>query len=65
MGKLIRRGYALNRLQKAIADEKIVDLSKRIIQSTVHVGELLWQGKHGFCVANSDCRRVVHDNLDN
>jgi hypothetical protein len=62
--KLIRRGYALNRLQKAIAGERVVDLSRRIAQPTVYAGELLWQGALGFCIANSDCNRAPKENCD-
>jgi hypothetical protein len=54
---LIRRGYALNRLKEAIAGENIAELAKRITQSEVRAGELLWQGHFGFCVAETECRR--------
>jgi len=61
---LIRRGYALNRLQNAIARVSVVELATRILQQTVQSGELLWQGKHGFCVANSNCSRTVRENCE-
>lgn len=59
---LIRRGYALNRLQHAVAHLKLGELSKRIAQPRVSAGELLWQGAHGFCVAKNDCERVEKRN---
>ena len=55
---LIRRGYALDRLQKAIASVGVVDLRGRIRQRNVEPGELLWQGNYGFCVAKQDCDRA-------
>ena len=55
---LIRRGYALNHLQKAIASVDVVDLRDRIQQPKVEPGELLWQDPYGFCVAKRDCDRA-------
>ncbi len=56
---LIRRGYALNRLQKAIASVDVAELRDRIHQSKVAPGELLWQAPYGFCVAKRDCDRAA------
>ena len=55
---LIRRGYALNQLQKAVADVGFGELRGRIKQRRVVAGELLWQEPAGFCVATEDCDRV-------
>ena len=55
---LIRRGYALGQLEKAIADVKTSDLRDRIKQVRIVPGELLWQKGAGFCVAIEDCARV-------
>jgi hypothetical protein len=55
--KLIRRGYALNRLQLAIGNRTVIQLSAAIEQGAVSAGELLWQGALGFCIANTDCIR--------
>jgi hypothetical protein len=56
--RMARRGYALQGLQVAIADWNLDELSKRIGQKAVEAGELLWQGKFGFCVAGSGCERA-------
>ena len=55
---LIRRGYALSQLQKAVADVEFSELRGRIKQMKVEAGELLWQKPAGFCVATEDCERV-------
>ena len=55
---LIRRGYALNRLQNAIASVDVVELRGRVQQPNVEPGELLWQGRYGFCVAKRGCDRA-------
>src|SRR5882724_1101829 len=61
---MVRRGYALQRLQAAILGRNIVEISKRITQTAVDAGELLWQGKYGFCVAGSRCDRAPGNNCD-
>lgn len=61
---MVRRGYALQRLQAAIVGRNIVEISKRITQTAVDAGELLWQGKYGFCVAGSGCERAPGRNCD-
>jgi hypothetical protein len=61
---LIRRGYALNRLQVAISSLTVVKLSSLIKQDRVLSGELLWQGSHGFCIANSDCSRKTDEKCE-
>jgi hypothetical protein len=54
---LIRRGFALSRLQAVMASFTVVKLAELIKQDRVSSGELLWQGSYGFCIANSDCNR--------
>ncbi len=48
---LIRRGFALGRLESAAAACEIGPMRDRIAQSDISEGELLWQGRVGFCVA--------------
>ena len=55
---LIRRGRALGLLHNAILRTHIVELRTRIRQTQVNQGELLWQGRYGFCVATEDCQRI-------
>ena len=59
---LIRRGYALSQLAKSIAGITIPELSGRISQLKVHAGEILWQGRYGFCVADATCTRSNDEN---
>ena len=54
---LIRRGFALNRLQAVMISFTVVKLAGLIKQDRIVSGELLWQGSYGFCIANSDCNR--------
>ena len=56
--RLVRRGYALDRLEKAVSRVEIGELRGRIRQAKVVGGELLWQKGAGFCVAEEDCERV-------
>lgn len=59
---LIRRGYALGQLQKAVADVEFSELRGRIKQMKVVTDELRWQKPVGFCVATEDCERVKDQN---
>ena len=58
---LIRRGNALNCLERAIKEVDLAELRDRIKRAKVTTGELLWQGRYGFCVAKADCERA-HQN---
>jgi hypothetical protein len=60
--RLIRRGYVLSQLAESIAGIKIPELSGRISQLKVHAGEILWQGRYGFCVADATCNRSNDEN---
>jgi hypothetical protein len=55
---MIRRGYGLQRLDAALVGATVGELAKRIKHQSVTAGELLWQGKIGFCVAGADCERI-------
>jgi HKD family nuclease len=58
---LIRRGYALRQLTGVLADIKIPEISGLIAQHKVYAGEILWQGRFGFCVAGADCDRSENE----
>jgi hypothetical protein len=49
--KMMRRGYAIRQLEEALQDMTPTELRHLISQDSVEVGELLWQGTSGFCVA--------------
>ena len=59
---LMRRGYALSQLEESIVGINISELSGRISQLKVHAGEILWQGRYGFCVADAICNRSNEEN---
>ena len=64
---LIRRGRALDYLEKAISSVGLAELRNRIAQLQIATGELLWQGPRlGYCVAASNCSRNPgrKDNVD-
>ena len=54
---LIRRGYALDRMERAAGEVGLDVLRSRIAQTNITAGELLWQGTAGFCVTTSNCVR--------
>lgn len=63
---LIRRGYALSQLERAVAAVGYGELRDRIRQKEVVAGELLWQrwtGGAGYCVATEGCERVKGQNV--
>ena len=61
---LIRRGYALSCLEKALSAYDIADLRDRLRQQEVEAGELLWQQGLGFCVARHACNRKIKMNCE-
>jgi hypothetical protein len=54
---LIRMGKAFEKLESAIADRHPVDFKDLIDQNYIPRGELLWQGKFGYCLAAKACNR--------
>lgn len=56
---LIRQGYALKLAQDALANKTPLEIKSLIRQQDVKKGELLWQGKAGFCVARQDFSRTI------
>jgi hypothetical protein len=61
---LIRRGFALNRLETAMMSFTVVKLAELIKQDRIVLGELLWQGSYGFCIANGECNRNSQEKCD-
>ena len=58
---LIRMGKSIEKLENEIGDRKLVDFKGLIDQNYVSRGELLWQGKLGFCFAAKECKRSQKD----
>lgn len=58
-----RRGRALQSLESASSHYPPVQLRTLISQQRISVGELLWQGEAGFCVATEACDRSVENNV--
>jgi len=54
---LIRQGYALKLVEDSLANKTPLEIKSLILQQDVKKGELLWQGKAGFCVARQDFSR--------
>ena len=61
---LIRRGCALNQLERIVWEMKVGTVAARITRSKVYAGELLWQKSVGFCVAVADSGRTENDKCD-
>ncbi|MDP3000020.1 MAG: phospholipase D-like domain-containing protein [Bryobacterales bacterium] len=59
----IRRGHALRRLEEAVSGQSLVEISKRISQTRLRAGDLLWQGKAGFCVVIAAAERTSDMNV--
>ena len=55
--RLLQRGHALRRLERALAGWTPVQLAPRIRQEQLKRGELLWQGTGGFCVVTDGVQR--------
>jgi HKD family nuclease len=55
--RLIRRGEALRVLEETLSGHLPAVLRDQILQDHVSCGELLWQGRSGYCVALEDCHR--------
>jgi HKD family nuclease len=55
---IVKRGYALYKLQSIVAGMSVAELSGLIKRPKVYAGELLWQKPVGFCVASVDCGRT-------
>jgi hypothetical protein len=42
----------------------VVKLAELIKQDRIVLGELLWQGSYGFCIANGECNRNSQEKCD-
>lgn len=54
---LLRRGHALRRLEASVQQIKPAEIRGRISTDELPPGELLWQGRAGFCVVLDHCSR--------
>lgn len=57
--QLLQRGHAMRRLEAALVDQTPAELSSRVTQTHLTIGELLWQGKAGFCVVTKPAARAA------
>ena len=61
--RLIQRGQALRCLEAAIHGTRLEVLRDRIAMDELLPGDVLWQGKAGFCVVLRRCSRSGRDNV--
>ena len=61
--RLIQRGQALRCLEAAIHGTSLEVLRDRIATDELLPGDVLWQGKAGFCVVLRRCSRSGRDNV--
>ncbi len=60
---LIKLGRALKRFERALATAEVSDLRSRNRSREVSQGELLWQGKLGYCVAEAPADRTSSEKV--
>ena len=56
---LLRRGQALALMERAIRHMPLNELRDRIRDDTLNPGDLLWQGKAGFCIVAKAASRTT------
>ena len=61
--RLIRRGDALGALEACLNGHTPAEIRERISRDQVSRGELLWQGKSGYCVVLENCHRSQRDSV--
>jgi len=61
--RLTQRGHALRCLEAAIRETSLEVLRNRIDMDELPPGEVLWQGKAGFCVVLRRCSRSDSENV--
>ena len=61
--RLTQRGQALRCLEVAVRDTRLDVIRERIRTDELPPGEVLWQGKAGFCVVLRRCSRSGKDNV--
>jgi hypothetical protein len=59
---LMRRGAALRALEEVLGKNTPEELREKIREDQINRGELLWQGKSGYCVAMCSCKRSDKQN---
>jgi len=60
---LVRRGHALRRFEAAVLGLNVGEVATRVHQPSVKAGDLLWQGKLGFCVVSVGAERTPNSNV--
>jgi hypothetical protein len=55
----LRRGHALRRLEEALRGQNLSEIARRVQQPNLKGGDLLWQGKLGFCVVIAPAERIL------
>jgi len=61
--RLIRRGDALSALEACLNGHTPAEIRGKISRDQVPRGELLWQGKSGYCVVLDNCQRSQRDSV--
>ena len=54
---MMRQGHALRMLENALEGKSPAELKDKISQQEVRKGEILWQGKKGFCITVKNGKR--------
>jgi len=60
---IMRRGVALRKLENALSGKTPVMLKDLISENNIRVGDVLWQGTSGYCIAKSDANRALKENV--
>ena len=60
---LLRRGHALRLLETAVSSMTPAEIRDRISSDELRPGDLLWQGKAGFCVVRHWASRAANNNV--
>jgi hypothetical protein len=55
--RIIRQGHALRKLESALSGKTPGTLKDVITDSDIRIGDVLWQGSVGYCIAKSSAKR--------
>jgi hypothetical protein len=62
--KIMRQGHALRKLEASLSGKTPVMLKDSISEKNIHIGDVLWQGTSGYCVAKSNANRERSENVE-